>query len=152
MQDLSHVPTASVDTVTVCLGFMFPDDLAKSIAEVHRVLKPGGSMISTTWETMAMMVSRSTCGSTPPPPPINPMALRDNALEAPLLAQGFNVQSSDLHEIYFKLGNREEAWQVGTLTNRPFLNELQEAGKHGDVFATFRREFESIVDDWWVDC
>lgn len=90
-------------------------------------------------------------GEKPPPPPINPMALRDNALEAPLLAQGFNVQSSDLHEIYFKLGNREEAWQVGTLTNRPFLNELQEAGKHGDVFATFRREFESIVDDWWVE-
>ena len=60
-------------------------------------------------------------GEKPPPPPINPMALRDNALEAPLLAQGFNVQSSDLHEIYFKLGNREEAWQVGTLTNRPFL-------------------------------
>ena len=90
-------------------------------------------------------------GEKPPPPPINPMALRDNALEAPLLAQGFNVQSNDLHEIYFKLGNREEAWQVGTLTNRPFLNELQEAGKHGDVFATFRREFESIVDDWWVE-
>ena len=42
-------------------------------------------------------------GEKPPPPPINPMALRDNALEAPLLAQGFNVQSSDLHEIYFKL-------------------------------------------------
>lgn len=68
MQDLSRVPTASVDTVTVCLGFMFPDDLAKSIAEVHRVLKPGGTLLSTTWETMAMMVSRSssTCGSPPP--------------------------------------------------------------------------------------
>ena len=81
MQDLSHVPTASVDTVTVCLGFMFPDVLAKSIAEVHRVLKPGGSMISTTWETMAMMVSRSTSGS--PPPGGGSRGLTETAAEGP---------------------------------------------------------------------
>ena len=52
LQDLSAWGNDSVDAVTCCYGFMFPDDKVKAMSEARRVLKPGGMLIATYWKDM----------------------------------------------------------------------------------------------------
>jgi SAM-dependent methyltransferase len=42
----------SIDLVICCFGYMFVPDKAKAFAEVHRVLKPGGQFLFTTWDKL----------------------------------------------------------------------------------------------------
>jgi ubiquinone/menaquinone biosynthesis C-methylase UbiE len=42
----------SIDLVVCCFGYMFFPDKQKALAEVHRVLKPGGHFIFTTWDKL----------------------------------------------------------------------------------------------------
>ena len=46
--------------------------------------------------------------------------------------------------------DRDTAWQVFTITNRPLLVEMNESGDHGDVFARFKAIFEPKVETWWA--
>jgi ubiquinone/menaquinone biosynthesis C-methylase UbiE len=43
-QDLPF-QTDSVDIVTCCYGYMFPEDKELALAETYRVLKPGGTLV-----------------------------------------------------------------------------------------------------------
>jgi len=49
-QDLSVFDSESMDVVTCCYGFMFPTDKPAALKEALRVLKPGGTLIATTWD------------------------------------------------------------------------------------------------------
>ena len=42
-QDLSAFADNSIDVVTCCYGYMFPEDKEKALKETLRVLKPNGS-------------------------------------------------------------------------------------------------------------
>eukprot|EP00965_Chrysotila_dentata_P008046 262284-Pleurochrysis_carterae.AAC.3 len=55
MQDMSQFPDASFDVVTACYGYMFPEDRQKAVSEAHRVLRPGGTLIATYWQEIAML-------------------------------------------------------------------------------------------------
>ena len=77
MQDLVAFDDNSFDVVTCCYGFMFPPDIPKAVQESYRVLKPGGRLIATTWNKIAMMmvvrtVMTEILGQEPPPPPLIP--------------------------------------------------------------------------------
>lgn len=52
VQDLSSYADGSFDVVTCCYGFMYPGDKACAVREAFRVLKPGGLLVATTWETL----------------------------------------------------------------------------------------------------
>ena len=152
MQDLSSVETNSFDNVSVCLGFMFPADLKKSVEEVYRVTKPGGTLVATVWRSMdwtnvVREIMGELLGHPPPTPAINPMSLReDEALDAPLREAGFEVKTSEAVDIDFRLGDRDTAWQVFTILNRAMLDEMNESE---DVYAKFRELFEPKVETWW---
>jgi len=156
LEDLSAIPSGSQDMVTVSLGFMFPEDLKKSVEEVHRVTKPGGTLVTTVWREVPMMelvadVMEELLNKKLPPPAINPLSLKENsALDGPLQDAGFEIKSSEELPITFNLGTREEAWQVGTLFDRAMLNELQESGEEGDVFGKFRTIFEEKAEGMWI--
>lgn len=49
MEDMTSIPSASQDVVTVQLGLMFPD-LKKALSEIMRVLTPGGLLVGTVWK------------------------------------------------------------------------------------------------------
>jgi ubiquinone/menaquinone biosynthesis C-methylase UbiE len=42
----------SIDLVICCFGYMFVPDKSKAFTEVHRVLKPGGQFLFTTWDKL----------------------------------------------------------------------------------------------------
>jgi len=42
----------SIDVVVCCFGYMFVPDKPKAFAEAHRVLRPGGMLIFSTWDKL----------------------------------------------------------------------------------------------------
>ena len=38
--------------VTCCYGYMFPTEKETALAETLRVLKPGGTLVATTWDIL----------------------------------------------------------------------------------------------------
>lgn len=104
----------SFDIVTCCYGFMFPPDIPKAVAESYRVLKPGGTLIATTWNKVALMeqlraVMTEVLGSPPPPPPMNPLSLKDPGLfESMLNDAGFTDIQTETHEYPFDMTNDPE--------------------------------------------
>jgi ubiquinone/menaquinone biosynthesis C-methylase UbiE len=50
-QDLPF-ENSSVDLIVCCFGYMFVPDKGKAFAETHRILRPGGMLIFTTWDKL----------------------------------------------------------------------------------------------------
>lgn len=46
---------ASIDLVVCCFGYMFVADKLKAFREVHRVLRPGGMFLFTTWDKLEVI-------------------------------------------------------------------------------------------------
>ena len=76
---------------------MFTTDLPGSLAEIHGALRPGGLLVGTVWEEFHILpLLRATMtevlGQEPPPPPINPLSLKDrDAMDASLASAGFST-------------------------------------------------------------
>jgi len=85
LQDLSDFEDSSVDTVTCCYGYMFPEDKLKALKETHRVLKPGGTLVATYWHSLDVFgltreIMAAVLNGEPPLPPLNPMSLCEPGL------------------------------------------------------------------------
>ena len=84
-QNLEGMSDASFDVVTCCYGYMFPTEKETALAETLRVLKPGGTLVATTWDILYMMplardVMTDVLGKEPPTPDLNPMSLAEEGL------------------------------------------------------------------------
>ena len=53
-QNLEGMSDASYDVVTCCYGYMFPTEKETALAETLRVLKPGGTLVATTWDILCV--------------------------------------------------------------------------------------------------
>ncbi|XRB02451.1 ubiquinone/menaquinone biosynthesis C-methyltransferase UbiE [Pycnococcus provasolii] len=155
MQSMVDVGTGTVDVATVSFGLMFAPQLDLALAEIYRVLKPGGIMTATVWLEMPWMdlnrsVMKDVLGEEPPPPPIDPLSLSElAALDKPMSAAGFRTVDDETGDIFFDFGDDAEfAFKLGTIPFLPKLKELQEAGSHGDVFAKARASFDAHTRDF----
>ncbi|XRB16773.1 methyltransferase [Pseudoscourfieldia marina] len=155
MQSMVDVGTGTVDVATVSFGLMFAPQLDLALAEIYRVLKPGGIMTATVWLEMPWMdlnrsVMKDVLGEEPPPPPIDPLSLSElAALDKPMSAAGFRTVDDETGDIDFDFGDDAEfAFKLGTIPFLPKLKELQEAGSHGDVFAKARASFDAHTSDF----
>merc|ERR1712007_204805 len=86
--DLSSYADESFDAVTMSYVLMFVPDRARCLAEVARVLKPGGTAFVSVWKELSFIKTfyygalEEHLGQPPPAPKVNPMALSSaNAVE-----------------------------------------------------------------------
>ena len=150
--DLSAFPDDSVDAVTCCYGLMFPADKARALAEIHRVLKPGGTCVATYWKELDVVelgraVMGAVMGTAPPPlpPHANPLSLRDaGALDALATGAGFSVKASVTSDYPFDLGTDEDTqFKMATLLFKAQLAtlEAEPQPKARAAFAASRERF-----------
>lgn len=153
--NLAGFASGSVDVVTVSYGLMFVPDLDQGLAEIHRVLKPGGLLAASVWTTNPMMhhvraIMTIVLGREPPPPPINPMSLADpEILDDALGRAGLSLAGDETGCIRFNLGrDPDKQWRLGTIPVLPALLELQASGEHGDVMAKAREAFFQVCGEF----
>jgi SAM-dependent methyltransferase len=154
MQNLVDFHNGEFDVVTCSYGYMFPSDKEKALQETFRVLKPGGILVSTTWNSvphfdMNAELSELTFGVRKPPT-IDPLSLSEPGLfEGMLAAAGF----VDIHgeaSIYpFNMGSDPE-FQFMAIT-LPMIEQLQEHDgaieKARDIFSRLTGKYAEIDSD-----
>lgn len=129
--ELRDFGDGSVDVVTCCYGYMFPEDKQKAVEETFRVLKPGGTLVATTWDrTDILAISKdimtAVLGKEPPPPAINPMSLAEPELfEAMLTKAGFKDLDVSTSTYPFNFtADKSLQVKIGTILLRDKLSEL----------------------------
>lgn len=155
MCDLRAFPDDSVDCVVSCYGLMFAPDKAQALAEVHRVLKPGGCIVATYWLQLRLMALAKEVmtavydGPPPPLPPQNPLALREpGAFDA--LATGAGLVMRESSEgpgggYPFHLGSdEEEAFRLCTFASAEIIAERDPA-PHPKARAAFAAAAKAIM-------
>jgi len=149
-QSLSAFPDASVDCIVCCYGWMFPADKVKALSEAHRVLKPGGALISTYWLTVNLLaltadIMKEVVGSAAPPAmQMNPLSLREpGAFDGLLKQAGFSGTQETVESSYpFDLGGEPSfQYKSATLLIR---NKIDEMGAHEAA----RKAFENNVSKY----
>ncbi len=136
-QDLSVFDSESMDVVTCCYGYMFPSDKAASLSETHRVLKPGGILVATTWDHLDMMnlnrdIMRDITGKVPQPPPLNPMSLSEEGLFRKFVEDaGFAEVTQTTSTYPFSYGScKDFQFTMGTLLLRNAIDEMAKEDEH----------------------
>ena len=153
MQDLVAFSDNSFDLVTCCYGFMFPPDIPKAVQESYRVLKPGGQLIATTWNKIAMMVvvravMTEILGQEPPSPPFNPMSLSERGLfESMLQGAGYEAIETSTYDYPFDLSNDPEIqYKAVLLPAKASIDELDAWDQAKAAFDKIKLEFGAYSD------
>ena len=134
-QALDAFGDGSFDAVTCCYGYMFPTDKPAALAETLRVLKPGGVLVATTWDSLDIAalsrdIMTRVLGEAPPPPALNPMSLSEPGLFDGLVkAAGFSDVRQTTSTYPFDLGtDRDFQFRVGTIILKQALDDMDDAG------------------------
>ena len=130
-QNLEGMSDASYDVVTCCYGYMFPTEKETALAETLRVLKPGGTLVATTWDILHMMplardIMTDILGEEPPTPDLNPMSLAEDGLFRSLVEGAGFVSVEQATSTYpFDLGtDKYMQFRCGTLPLKQKFDEL----------------------------
>jgi len=145
-QDLSQFPSNSFDVVTACYGYMFAENKKLALSETLRVLKPGGSLIATTWDALDLVplcreVMTKVLGAEPPPLALDPMSLPQGLFNTLLVEAGFSAEliHTSASTYPFDLGaDKDFQYKCGTLLVKQQLDEL-------DAHVTAREAFFQSV-------
>lgn len=149
MQDMKEFDTESMDSVVCCYGLMFPPNVDQAVSEIARVLKPGGTFITTYWKELPAVdftnsIMEKILGGNAPPPPINPLSLKEPGLVNKLLTDAnLVVTDEEEYEYSFDLSNDDtKAFMIGVFPILPFLEERAESDRE-----VARQMFEEFVKE-----
>ncbi len=143
--DVHAMPFAdeSFDRVTSRLGVMFFGDVAKALAEMHRVLKPGGRVALLAWGAMEQLYFELTIGTVRKIRPglEVPEAARQmfkfgvpGTLSSGLSAAGFVDIEEGVHRLRWDWhGTPEEMWEYFRGVTVPFRALLEKVKDDAEV-------------------
>ena len=148
-EDLSAFDNESVDVVTCCYGYMFPEDKEKALREAYRILKPRGVLIATYWRELSMMglmsdIMTAVLKKELPIPSAHPLSLREPGLfESIVIKAGFKGDSEYINSRYpFDLGSDPILqYKMATFFVKSTLDEL-------NAHAVARKAFDENIDKY----
>jgi ubiquinone/menaquinone biosynthesis C-methylase UbiE len=127
-------PDASFDAIVCAFGLMFVPDKRRALAEMRRVLRPGGTLLLTTWDTLAANPAsqvlheeaRATLPSDPPTFMAIPFSMHDPG-ELRALAREFSEAEVETVGL---VADAESAAHIATgfVRGNPLWNQLVERG------------------------
>lgn len=155
---LDTIPDSSVDIVMSAFGLYHFQDPNAAIKSIHRILKPGGSFIATTWDSIALesIANRIMSkvigeGHTTPYGFLNfDNFSQPRALEELMHWGGLGVIQSEHYEFPFVLAEdgilNERAFDMAILPVRHILEKLEESGMHPNAMSEARQAFDEMVE------
>jgi len=154
--DVEQLPFADqeFDVVLSQFGHMFAPRPAVAVAEMLRVLKPGGTIAFTTWpaESLVGRTLALTMRYLPPPPPgvAPPLQWGDPAIVRERLGAAVRDLTFDRDTmVVYTLSPQHQRW-TSERTAGPTLKLVQTlAATDPAKLAEFRREFDAIVGDFF---
>ena len=161
MEDLEDFDDGTFDLVTCSYGLMFAENPDQALYEIHRVLKPGGTLITTVWENLtteraADTLLRAACdgNSVLPERIIDPVALAGpRHLEGLIEKAGMSLITVDQGEYSFELkgsGASDDAFKFVSMPVYPNLADLVESGEYPQAMEKAKAAFHETVanEDW----
>ena len=141
------------DVVSCSYGYMFPPEKEKALQETFRVLRPGGILVSTTWNSvphfdMIADLSEQTFGFRKPAP-INPLSLSEPGLFEGMLATAGFVDIHGETSMYPMSMGSDPEFQFLAIT-LPMIEQLQEhdaMDKARDIFSGLKGKYGEIDSD-----
>ena len=154
--DVEQLPFADqeFDVVLSQFGHMFAPRPAVAVAEMLRVLKPGGTIAFTTWpaESLVGRTMALTMRYLPPPPQgvAPPLQWGDPAIVRERLGAAVRDLTFDRDTmVVYTLSPQHQRW-TSERTAGPTLKLVQTlAATDPAKLAEFRREFDAIVGDFF---
>jgi len=162
MEDLEDFDDGTFDLVTCSYGLMFAEDPDQALYEIHRVLKPGGTLITTVWENLtteraADTLLRAACdgNSVLPERIIDPVALAGpRHLEGLIEKAGMSLITVDQGEYSFELkgsGNSDDTFKFVSMPVYPNLVDLVESGEYPQAMEKAKAAFyETVANEDWL--
>lgn len=157
--ELSQIPDGSVDIVTSAFGLTFYKEPKKILDHVHRILKPGGTFITTTWDSISLeQIGSRIIHDLRIENPSVPVELANldefatpHKLEHLLESSELNITLSTHHEFPLILSHdalvSDGAFETAVLCIRPYLEQMIETGANPDAFIDARKVFNKMVKD-----
>jgi ubiquinone/menaquinone biosynthesis C-methylase UbiE len=158
VHDLGTFQDASFDVITCSFGLPFFARPEIVLHEVHRLLKPGGSFITTNWENLAIdhvsdMILEKLLGKAVTfDRDINPMSLSGpKTIESLIEASDLSMVHVDNEEFHLKLtgdeGPVDFSFQAVVGPIRSELNQLVSSGKNPNAMMDARVHFDKLIQD-----
>jgi ubiquinone/menaquinone biosynthesis C-methylase UbiE len=154
MQNLVDFHDGEFHVVSCSYGYMFPTDKVKALQETFRVLKPGGILVATTWNSLPHLdlmaeVAEQTFGGVRTPPTMNPLCLSEpGLLEGMLTSAGYMDIHSEVSTYPFNMGSDPEFQFLAV--NITMIEQLQEhdvMDKARDIFSELKGKYAEIDSD-----
>jgi len=132
--DAQHIglPSNTVDLVVCCFGYMFVEDKPAAMAEASRVLKPGGSLLFSTWSSLeengasytSVQVAADYLGAPVPASALTATSMHDEAALKTLMDNaGFTSMQSEKVNLFSETASAQEA-AAGFVKGSPLYKDL----------------------------
>ncbi|MFN7982189.1 MAG: class I SAM-dependent methyltransferase [Vicinamibacterales bacterium] len=149
-------PDATFDIVVSQFGHMFAPRPELAVAEMRRVLKPGGRVAFSTWPPehfVGRMFALMARYAPPPPPGVSAPPLWGNpAIVTERLAEGFDAPFFSREVMYFpalSLGHFRAFMEQSIGPMQKTVHRLESADPK--ALATLRAEFETLATPYFTD-
>lgn len=162
---LSSIPDKSLDMITCNFGLSYLEDPHSVMNQVHRVLKPGGSFVGTTWDSISLEhISNRVLTKVIDTDHIHDDQhvhvptdfLNSSRFTAPHMLEkliqhgGLSVMKSEHYEFPFVLAEdgivSDGAFETATLPIRHILKSLEVSGSHPNAISDARKAFDEMLE------